>query len=103
MKPEFGQVANFIDVIFFQDVPYKSVPLKEFKKHLLTTNSVPDIMRLFLDKPDLSDDQVNSIVYMKSHSMLHGKRDFHSRDVMNDNEIGGGSKSEVYFVYAGET
>ena len=76
----------------FQDVPFKSVSVDEFEKHLDKSNSVADLLRIFFDRKDLSDFDINTIMNMKSKQFIYGtshqKRENvnTARSWMNDDE-----------------
>ena len=88
----FGEYRafNVLLLLSFQDVPFKSVPVDEFEKHLDKSTSVADMLRIFFDRNDLSDFDINTIMDMKSKQFIYGtshyKRENKPRNWMNDDE-----------------
>ncbi|XP_052795856.1 uncharacterized protein LOC128228531 isoform X2 [Mya arenaria] len=53
------------------DIPYQSVSLADFEAHLVRAKSAEELMKIFFKDPNLSAEQIRSIMYMKQNPKLY--------------------------------
>lgn len=69
----------------FQNIPFRSVSKDVFYKHLSKSNSAAEMLKIFFNDSSLTEEQVNSIMFMKKHQSYGSKR-MSGDMMMNDDE-----------------
>lgn len=63
---------------------FKSVPKDVFQKHLSKSKSAAEMLKIFFSDPSLTEEQVNSIMYMKQHQINYGSKSMDDELMMGD-------------------
>ena len=84
-----------------QDKPFRSVSVSDFQSHLSRSKSVADMLKIFFDDPNLTEEQVRQIMFMKSHQGLYasnGETSSRRGHMMSD--LGSNSTCELgYYIF----
>ncbi|XP_052276584.1 uncharacterized protein LOC127875883 isoform X1 [Dreissena polymorpha] len=82
------------------DKPFRSVSISDFQSHLARSKSVADMLKIFFDDPNLTEEQVRQIMFMKSHQGLYapnGETSSQRGHMMSD--LGSNNMDEAFKHY----
>ncbi|KAH3841895.1 uncharacterized protein LOC127875882 [Dreissena polymorpha] len=82
------------------DKPFRSVSVSDFQSHLSRSKSVADMLKIFFDDPNLTEEQVRQIMFMKSHQGLYasnGETSSRRGHMMSD--LGSNNMDEAFKHY----
>ncbi|XP_045204818.1 uncharacterized protein LOC123557435 isoform X2 [Mercenaria mercenaria] len=82
-----------------RDLPFRSVSKDDFEKHLANSKSAAEMLKIFFSDPDLTEEQVNSIMYMKKHQKYYGSKSMGTNRMMREEEYDRNYREIAYQHY----